>query len=357
MDDAHSISLNVFASVGSHSFGPVRPRNNYRNCGRSGGAVVANAPIEAKNTETGAVFQAASSDTGNYTLPQLPVGTYEISVAVAGFKKYVRQNITVGVAQTVRVDIALEVGSASESVTVSEQASLLKTESGEMSTTVQAQRMIDLGGAGHRRNSSTSQGLRTYLSEIRLVPGASNPASGFIFGVRVNGAPNGTQRTIIDGADSTNQINSVQAGTGASMDAMQETAIQTSNYSAEFGQVGGGLFNITMRSGTNQYHGAGYDYLVNEAFNASTPFTNALPRTRRNDYGFNLGGPVWIPKIYNGKDKTFFYYNREQYREFYVVNDTAITVPTAAYRAGDFSGAITGRPPGTIRWAEPCWKA
>ena len=112
------------------------------------GAVVANAPIEAKNTGTGAVFQGASSETGNYTLAQLPVGTYEISVAVAGFKKYVRQNLTVETAQTLRVDIALEVGSASESVTVSEQSSLLKTESGEMSHTIQAQRLIDLGLLG-----------------------------------------------------------------------------------------------------------------------------------------------------------------------------------------------------------------
>src|SRR5512140_3559363 len=96
------------------------------------GAVVASAPITAKNTETGAVFQAATSDTGNYTLAQMPVGVYEISVTVPGFKSYVRQNITVGVAQTVRVDIALEVGSATESVTVSEQSSLLKSESGAL---------------------------------------------------------------------------------------------------------------------------------------------------------------------------------------------------------------------------------
>src|SRR5450755_1676832 len=157
------------------------------------GAVVPSAPIEAKNTETGAVFQAASSDTGNFTLPQLPAGVYEISVAVTGFKKYVRQNLTVGVAQTVRVDIALEVGSATDSVTVSEQSSLLKTESGEMSTSIQAQRMVDLGGLGVGGSYSTSQGLRTYLSEIALVPGAANPASGFTSGVRVNGAPNGTQ--------------------------------------------------------------------------------------------------------------------------------------------------------------------
>jgi hypothetical protein len=310
------------------------------------GAVIAAAPIELRNSNTGATYTTTSTSTGNFTLPQLPAGSYSLTATASGFKKYVRENLGVEVAQTIRLDIALEVGSSSESITVTEQASLLKTESGELSTSVEAQRMIDLGGLGVGGTYATSQGLRTYLSEIALVPGASNPASGFILGVRVNGAPNGTQRTIIDGADSTNQINAVQAGTGASMDAMQETAIQTSNYSAEFGQVGGGLFNVTMRSGTNQFHGAGYDYLVNEAFNASTPFTNALPRTRRNDYGFNVGGPVRIPKLYNGKDRTFFYYNREQYREFYVVNDTAITVPTAAYRAGNFASAITGRSAG-----------
>jgi hypothetical protein len=310
------------------------------------GAVVPSAPIEVRNIETGTVYQAASTATGNYTLAQLPAGTYELTVSVMGFKKYVRQNIGIAVAQTVRIDVMLEVGAATESVTVSDQASLLKTESGELSHTIQASRMIDLGILGVGGTYSTSQGLRTYLAEIQLIPGASNPANGFILGVRVNGAPNGTQRTIIDGGDATNQINAVQAGTGASMDALQETAIQTSNYAAEFGQVGGGLFNMTMRSGTNQYHGAGYDYLVNEAFNASTPFVNKLPRTRRNDYGFNLGGPVWIPGIYKGKDRTFFFYNREQYREFFVVNDSTITVPTAAYRQGNFATAITGRSAG-----------
>ena len=311
------------------------------------GAVVASAPIEARNTATGAVFQGASSATGNYTLAQLPTGSYEISVSVPGFKKYVHQNVAVDVAQTVRVDIALEVGSATESVTVTEQSSLLKTESGELSHTVQAQRLIDLGLLGIGGTFSSSQGLRFYMTEIQLIPGAYAPGSGFIFGARVNGAPNGTQRTQIDGMDGTNQINSVQAGTGASVDAIQETAIQTSNFAAEFGQVGGGLFNVTLRSGTNQYHGGGYDYLMNEDFNAATPYVNTLPRIRRNDYGFNLGGPVWIPKVYKGKDRTFFFYNREQYREFFVVNDTAITVPTENYRLGNFTQALTHRTLGT----------
>ena len=169
------------------------------------GAVVPNAPIQARNTEPGAVFQGASSATGNYTLAQLPTGNYEISVSVPGFKKYVRQNITVGVAQTLRVDVALEVGAATESVTVTEQTSLLKTESGELSHTVEAQRLIDLGLLGIGGTFSSSQGLRFYMTEIQLVPGASAPGTGFTSGARVNGAPNGTQRTTIDGMDGTNQ--------------------------------------------------------------------------------------------------------------------------------------------------------
>jgi hypothetical protein len=172
-----------------------------------------------------------------------------------------------------------------------------------MSHTIQAQRLIDLGLLGIGGTFSSSQGLRFYMTEIQLIPGAFAPGTGFTSGARVNGAPNGTQRTTIDGMDGTNQINAVQAGTGTSVDAIQETAIQTSNFAAEFGQVGGGLFNITMRSGTNQYHGGGFDYLQNEAFNGATPFVNKLPRTRRNDYGYSLGGPVWIPKVYRGKTR------------------------------------------------------
>ena len=206
---------------------------------------------------------------------------------------------------------------------------------------------MDLGLLGIGGTYSSSQGMRFYQAEIALVPGASAPGSGFTSGIRVNGAPNGTQRTQIDGMDGTNQINAVQAGVGASVDTIQETAIQTSNFAAEFGSVGGGLINLTMRSGTNQFHGAGYDYLANEAFDAATPFVNTLQRIRRNDYGFNVGGPVWIPKVYNGKNRTFFFFNREQYREFFVVNNVPITVPTAAYRAGNFAGAITGGSLGT----------
>ena len=319
----------------------------------AGNAVVGGASIEAKNLESGATYTAATTETGNYTLAQLPAGTYQVSVSLTGFKKYVRQGIGVAATQTVRLDVQLEVGAAAESITVNEDVPLLNTETGEISHTIAAARLVDLGLLGIGGTFSSSQGLRFYQTEIQLIPGASVPAAGFILGVRVNGAPNGTQRTQIDGMDSTNGINSVQAGTGISVDAMQETAIQTSNFAPEFGAVGGGLFNITTRSGTNKFHGVGYDYLANEAFNAYTPFVNTRPRIRRNDFGFNVGGPISLSKLYNGRDKTFFFFNFEQYREFFVVNDSTITVPTAAYRAGNFAQALTGRTLGTDPLGRP----
>ncbi len=125
--------------------------------------------------------------------------------------------------------------------------------------------------------------------------------------------------------------------------------MQTSNYAAEFGQAGGGLFNITMKSGTNGFHGTGYEYFVNEDLNAAIPFTNdgsghkIRPRNRRNDFGGTIGGPVWIPKVYNGHNRTFFFFSYEMFREASTIGFPD-TVPTAAYRNGDFSGiSVNGR--------------
>src|SRR5581483_8913698 len=169
--------------------------------------------------------------------------------------------------------------------------------------------------------------------------------------VRVNGAPNNTQSFRIEGQDASNTgTPGVQAQTQPSVDSIQEVAVQTSNFAAEYGQVGGGMFNVTMKSGTNQFHGTGYDYFVNEVFNAGNPFNTGNPagnpraRNRRQDWGFTIGGPVWLPRVYNGHDKTFFFFNWEQYREHVDINNQQETVPTAAYRLGDFTTAI---PPGS----------
>jgi len=319
------------------------------------GAVVANAAIQAKHIETGATYQAASSATGNYTLAQLPTGTYEISVTVAGFKKYTRTGIQVLTAQVLRVDVPLEVGAATESVTVTEQASLLRTESGDVSHNVSVENLDNLPvltvGA-----ASSQAGLRNPYSVLNLIPGADLRPDASI---RINGVPSNTMSLRVEGQDATNGWNSTQSITQPSVDAIQEMAVQTSNFAAEFGQVGGGFFNVTMRSGTNQLHGSAYEYFVNEALNAGTPFTNdgkgdlLRPRARRNDFGFTLGGPVYIPKIINGHDKLFFFFGFEQFRETIITNNVSSTLPIPAYRAGNFSQALTGRTLGTDPLGRP----
>ncbi|HEY7334430.1 MAG TPA: TonB-dependent receptor [Bryobacteraceae bacterium] len=292
------------------------------------------------------MYEAASSATGNFTLSQLPTGTYEISSTVAGFKGYVRRNLVLGVAQTLRVDIVLEVGANSDSITITESASLLKTESGELSHNVTARRLDDLPVLSIGAAAGTA-GIRNPAAVTLLLPGATYTGNALI---RVNGAQGNTNNFRIEGQDASNGfLAGLNQQTQPSVDAIQEISVQTSNYAPEFGQVGGGYFNLTMKSGSNQFHGSAYDYFVNEVLNAGTPFTNngrgglIRPVQRRNDYGFTLGGPVAIPKLYNGHDRTFFFFNWEQYRETQNINNQAITVPTAAYRAGNFSAALTGR--------------
>ncbi len=309
------------------------------------GAVVAAAPVEIKNTDNGAVYQAATSATGNYTLSQLPVGSYELSVTVPGFKRFVRKNITVNVSETYRVDVVLEVGSAAESVTVTEAAPLLKTESGELSHTVNVNTMDNLPVMSIGASAGAS-GIRNPYAVVQLLPGSTYAPD---VDIRINGMPANTQAMRIEGQDATNGWYSAQSQTQGSVDAIQEFAVQTSNYSAEYGQAGGGLFNVTMRSGTNQYHGGAYEYFVNEALNAGTPFTDdrkghlLRPRQRRNDWGVLFGGPVWIPKVYNGHDKAFFFFNFEHFGETTITNNVSTTVPTAAYRSGNFGPAQTSK--------------
>jgi hypothetical protein len=308
------------------------------------GAVIAGASIQVRNLATGALYPSASSETGNYTVAQLPAGSYELVVTSPGFKQYVRAPLTVQVAQTIRVDVALEIGGAAESITVTGEASLLKTESGELSHNVSAGSLNALPILGIGSTNAGSSGIRNPNAVLRLIPGAYwAPNSD----VRINGAPSNTQSYRIEGQEA---MNTGTPGTPAqnqpSVDSIEQMAIQTSNYAAEFGQAGGGYINITMKSGTNQFHGSAYDYFVNEFLNAGTPFTdngrggNLRPRQRRNDYGFTIGGPVWLPKLYDGHDKTFFFFNWEQFRETIQVNGQRQTVPTAAYRVGDFRTAI-----------------
>ena len=305
------------------------------------GAIIANAAVEARNLDTGATYPVLSTDTGNYTIAQLPVGTYEVSVTVQGFKKFVRTGVTVAAAQVLRIDVPLEVGASSESVTVQADASLLKTETADVSHNVTVQTLNELPMLGVGSAAAGSSGIRNPNGVVNLVPGTYYVPNSQL---KINGAPTNSMAIRVEGMDSTN-IGFPYAGaqTQPSVDAIQEASVQTSNFAPEFGAAGGGYMNFTMRSGTNQFHGSAYDYFVNEVLNAAQPLVPGQPRppARRNDYGFTLGGPVDIPKVYNGRDRTFFFFNFEQYRETIHINNIPVTVPNDAYRAGDFSQAIT----------------
>src|SRR5438876_4535109 len=302
------------------------------------GAVIPGANVVATNTETSTKYETVSTETGNFTLTQLPPGVYQISVELPGFKRYVRQGITVLVAQILRIDVALEVGAATDEVTVTADAALLRTESSDVSHNVTSSRLDDLPILGIGGVLSGSAGIRNPYAMVQLIPGSTWTPNSL---VRLNGTPANTQSFRIEGQDASNSgTPGVPAQSQPGVDAIQEVAIQTSNYAAEYGQVGGGVFNVTMKSGTNQIHGTVYDNFVNEVFNAGNPFKtgepNLRPRARRNDYGGTVGGPI-------RRDKTFFYASFEQFRETTVVNNAYQTVPTQAYRNGDFRTAITSR--------------
>ena len=319
------------------------------------GAVVPNANIQVTNTDTSAVYKVATTNTGNYTLANLPVGNYELTVDAPGFKKFLRPGLIVQVAETARVDAILQVGASTDTVTVNAEAPLLKTESGEISHQVDytAADLLPLFTTNGTGGSTGLGNIRDPLTVLNILPGAQQSTDSVL---RVNGLPSSSQTIMVEGMDATNglwrQLNqSTQQGT----DAVQEVSVQTSNFAAEYGGAGGGYLNFTMKSGTNQYHGSAYDYWVNDVLNAGLPFSANCNQTnncatdtnsghiknavKRNDYGFTLGGPLRIPKLYNGKDRTFFFFNFEQFRQSTVTNNGLATVPTQAYTQGNFAAA------------------
>jgi hypothetical protein len=320
------------------------------------GGVTPNASVDVKNQDTGELFHGGASSTGNYVVP-VPAGKYELTVTAPGFKKYVRANLEVVTGTDTRADVKLDLGATTETITVTDEAPLLKTESGEISHTLATDDINQLpvlttNGSG---GSTGTGNIRNPLQEMILLPGTAFQNDNAVV---VNGLPANSENIRIEGQDSTSNIWKIsQQNSQGGVDAIQEVAIQTSNFNAEYGQAAGGYFNYTMKSGTNQFHGSGYDYFVNEALDAGLPFTDRCTqsslyctdtadrqhirnRVRRNDYGFTFGGPVRIPKLYDGRNKTFFFVNFEQFRQNNLNGTTTISVPTTAYQNGDFSTAL-----------------
>lgn len=307
----------------------------------SSAARIAGAKITLTNPATGFKTETVSTGTGNYTLGGLPVGKYSLVVESAGFNRHEQSNIEVQVAVTTNVEVSLRVGAATESVQVTAEGSLLKSEDGEVSFTVSSDQLNDLPinfgiGAGAIRNP---------LSFANMAPGAS--MNGWN-NITINGA-NGGFKIMYEGQESSSSLDPrVSDESQPSVESIQAFALQTSNFSAEFGTVGSGLFNFTAKGGSNQFHGSAYDYLQNTVFNSGLPFTDdghgkhvRIVKHLSNG-GFSVGGPVSIPKIYNGKNKTFFFWSWEKYRDRETLYNGITTVPNSALASGDFS-SILGR--------------
>src|SRR5713226_1000387 len=305
-------------------------------------SMVPGAVVVAKNTANGSAFQTTTTTTGNFPLPSLPAGIYEVTAEAAGFKRYIEHNARVEVAQVTRIDITLQVGSATDSVTVEATAPLLKPDSVEQSVNFTGDRInalpLDFGST-----NGAVGGIRTVLSFMTLAPGVGGDDTN----ARVNGQLGGTYRIFVDGQDVSNNNSPTSTAGQPSVENVEEFSLQTSNFAAEYGQVAGGMFTFAMRSGTNRFHGSLCEYFANEKMGGSVPFgtfdakgnalPHAKPKSRKNDYGGLISGPVWIPKIYDGHNKTFFTFNYEGFRNVTSLAGSVKSVPTAAFRAGDFS--------------------
>ncbi len=298
------------------------------------GAVMASVPVSARHVTTGTMLSAATSSTGNYTLGNMPIGEYEVTIEQPGFKRYVREGLSLASQQVLRVDVTLEVGATGESITVTAETTLMKTDSGQVvhNVTMREIQTLPLIPVTDR--------FRDPFAVAQLLPGVQRYVTQST--MVINGLPNGSVQFRIEGQVMGNARQGFQAITGQvqpSVDAIEQVAVQTSNFSAEFGSVAGALFSVTMRSGTNQFHGSAFDYAANEVLNAYDPAVHLRDRVRRHDWGFTFGGPVKIPRLYEGKNKTFFFWNWERYNQnlFTVANANSPTVPIQAYRDGDFS--------------------
>ena len=319
----------------------------------STGASIANAQIVATNEGTGSKYNATSTSAGSYRFPSIELGRYTVTVDATGFRQQVSTGVQVLVGSVSSLDITLSAGGANETVTVAADAPSVETQSSDVGGTVNTRQIVELplalGGVG---------ALRSPESFVFLIPGTAGPGTGNsnngIFISKIGGGQNFGNEVLLDGASQTRSENGSSFDEEApSVEAISEFKVTTSTPAAEFGRTTGGIENFVTKSGTNSYHGTIFDIFRNEDLNANSWFNNGFKsflqsqgnasesgynrgNDKQNDYGGNLGGPVVIPHLYNGKDKTFFFFNWEQYRHS-LGGPITSTVPTIAQRGGDFS--------------------
>jgi outer membrane receptor protein involved in Fe transport len=306
------------------------------------GAVVPGAKITVIHIGTGLSRETVTNNEGYFTIPLLNPGEYRVTVKKDGFIPLIQSGVILQVGQVLRLDYTLETGVLAESVSVSATTAALDTETSSLGKVVDQQRIQNLPLLG-----------RNPYSLVALVPGA-RPSAGLndlpvdqisqSF-VSINGARGNQNEYLLDGAPNTAAAQN-QPVVFVNPDAVQEFKVETNNYSAQYGRAGGGIFNIVTRSGTNEFHGAVYDYLRNDALNANSFFGNRAgqerPPFRYNQFGATIGGPIELPEKvfgpmrYSGRNRSFFFGSYEGVR--YSQGGTYIgTVPTLLERNGDFS--------------------
>ena len=294
----------------------------------TGQAVMPGVSVTLRNIETNSTNSVASNNDGYFTLTPLPPGTYELTAARPGFSTYRVTRIALESGQTLRHDIVMQLGSVSETVSVQAEVAVLNTENGAINGDVIVQQEIqDMPLNG-----------RDFTDLAFLVPGVlPNAQGGSGSGMAINGARGDNTNFYLDGMSDRNSRGGA-AQFRPNIDALEEFKMEVGGFSAEYGRMAGGILNMTLKSGTNQYHGTLFEYLRNDVFDARAFFDNGRLPLHQNQFGGTVSGPVRLPK-YNGRDRTFFLLSMESYR--YVQGQSRIgNVATPLERAGDFTQSI-----------------
>jgi len=298
------------------------------------GAAVPSASVEAQNVSTNAVFHGTSNEAGNYQIPFLLPGNYRVRVEITGFKRIERQGIRVSTNEPVQVDFALELGATTESVTVTTSAPLLNTTNADLG------QVIDSSYVGMVAISLS----RNVVNVRQLAPGVTGGTGTYTsdaqgnFSVAGGGGVRGDNEIIVDGIPDTSVGGVI--GFVPSLDSVEEAKVHTTMFDAAYGHSNGGALSITTRSGGNDLHGAAYFFKRWRALNANSWTNNSLSLEKApvdyNQWGYTVSGPVWLPKIYNGRNRTFFTTSLERDHNPRELTRQA-RVPTDIERRGDFS--------------------
>jgi hypothetical protein len=305
------------------------------------GAALGGATVTGRNLDTGLTIASVTTDAGLYSLPNLPPGRYSVTVEAANLKRYVREGVTVATASTVALDIQMQMGAVSENITVSADASQLETATSDIGATVQTSLVSNLP-------LEVSGTIRNPVQFITLIPGfvgnvGNDPGSNSTDDFKVNGGQENSTDVLVDGVSISLVSPNTQWNKGVSTEGVQEFKVLQSNFSPEYGASGDGIVSLTMKSGTNDFHGSVYDFFRNRSLDANswTNNTAGSPRSvnTQNDFGGTAGGPIRIPHLYNGRDKTFFFFDYEGFR--FKTGGTGLqSVPNEAFRKGDFSALV-----------------